>query len=66
MGERSVSQPSVGDRLRSVQHQSLGTTFHYAERITRIEHNNGATTYFLASSTTITAPQGAQIFWEAA
>lgn len=65
VGERSASQPAVGDRLRSVLHQSSGTTFHPAERITRIDHNHhGVTTYFLACAATVLAPQGARIFWE--
>jgi hypothetical protein len=64
VGEKSASQPLVGDRLRSVLSPGAATSFQHAERITRIDHNDGATTYFLASSATIIASQGARIFWE--
>ncbi|WP_126893453.1 hypothetical protein [Microbacterium sp. HSID17254] len=64
VGEHSRPQPAVGDRLRSVLHDSSGTTFQRAERITRIDHNDGATTYTLACAATIIAPEGARIFWE--
>lgn len=64
VGEASVSQPVVTDRLRSIIADDAVTSFGFPVRILRIEHNNSATTYFLASEITIVAPQGAQIFWE--
>lgn len=64
VGEQSVSQPVVTDRLRSIIANDAVTSFGFPVRILRIEHNNGATTYYLASEITVVAPQGAQIFWE--
>lgn len=64
VGEASVSQPAVGDRLRSITANDAVTTFGFPVRILRIEHATTATTYVLASDITIVTPQGAQITWE--
>lgn len=64
VGEASVSQPAVGDRVREITADDAVTSFGFPVRILRIEHTTTATTYSLASDITITAPQGAQITWE--
>lgn len=64
VGEASVAQPSLEDRLLTASMGDTQIALGGPVRITRIIHDGHVTLYHLTDGTIITAPRGARITWE--